>query len=382
MPASRAQGIVSPLAAIIAERIRSHGPITFAEYMDTCLYHPEFGYYTKREQQPRRDYFTSVDTGPLFAKLLARQFHEMWMHLGQPPNFALVEVGAGYGALAAQILEFAAREFPQFYAAVHYVAVERSVTRRDLMARTESLRSHLDSRKFGTASEIPAETACGCIFSNELFDAMPVYRVVCEGTELRELYVTLGPNGLGECSGALSLDALREYFSDQAIALEEGQQAEAGLHACRWIEDAGRTLQRGFVLTIDYGHEAGELYDQRHMRGTLLAYHRHRAGEDFFRAPGEQDLTAHVNFTALGRWGKRAGLARTGLTSQSTFLMALARRSDFAELQSERMSEGERSRARLLFKTLIYPEGMGETFQVFIQHKNVESPRLTGLEPL
>ena len=141
-------------------------------------------------------------------------------------------------------------------------------------------------------------------------------------------------------------------------------------------------LQRGFVLTIDYGHEAGELYDQRHMRGTLLAYQRHRAGEDFFRAPGEQDLTAHVNFTALDHWGKRAGLYRTGLMSQSTFLMALARQSDFAELQAEGMSESEQSRARLLFKTLIYPEGMGETFQVFIQHKNVESPRLTGLEPL
>jgi SAM-dependent MidA family methyltransferase len=382
MPASRPQGVSSPLAGIIAERIRTHGPLTFAEYMETCLYHPEFGYYTKPEQQPRRDYFTSVDAGPLFGKLLARQIHEMWTVLGRPAEFLLVEAGAGCGAMASQILDFASREFSQFYTALRYVAVERSVARRDLVAQTESLRRHLDLGKFEITSEIPAEIACGCVFSNELLDAMPVHRVVREGTELHEFYVTTGPNGLCEQDGPLSSDALREYFREQGIALEEGQQAEANLHACRWIADAGTRLQRGFVLTIDYGHEASELYDQRHMRGTLLAYHRHRAGEDFFRAPGEQDLTAHVNFTALDHWGKRTGLVRTGLASQSSFLMALARQSNFAELQAEGMSESERSRARLLFKTLIYPEGMGETFQVFVQHKNVESPRLIGLEPL
>ncbi|MGA7855717.1 MAG: SAM-dependent methyltransferase [Candidatus Acidiferrales bacterium] len=382
MPAARPQGVTSPLTGIIAERIRSHGPMTFAEYMDACLYHPEFGYYTKPEQQQRRDYFTSVDAGPLFGKLLARQFHEMWTVLGRPAEFLLAEAGAGSGALAAQILDFVAHEFLQFYAALCYVAVERSARRRALVAQLQSLKGHLEAGKCEIASEIPAEIGCGCIFSNELFDAMPVHRVVCEGTELQELYVTFGPNGLGECTGPLSSGALREYFSDQAITLQDGQQAEANLQACQWIEDAGRKLQRGFVLTIDYGHEASELYDQRHMRGTLLAYQRHRAGEDFYRAPGEQDLTAHVNFTALDHWGKRAGLMRTGLTFQSAFLMALARHCDFAELQAEGMSESERTRARLLFKTLIYPEGMGETFQVFVQRKNVDAPRLTGLEPL
>jgi SAM-dependent MidA family methyltransferase len=382
MQAPHAQTDISPLAALIAERIGTRGPITFAEYMDACLYHSELGYYTKAEQQSRRDYFTSVDVGPFFGKLLARQFHDMWTQLEQPDEFLLVEAGAGWGALAAQILDFVAREFPEFYAALRYVAVERSAARRALIARTEFLRSHLDRRHFEIASEIPAEIAPGCIFSNELLDAMPVHRVVREGTELRELYVAVGPSGLCEQTGPLSAETLREYFSEQGITLQAGQQAEVNLHACEWIADAGRRLRRGFILTIDYGHDAAKLYDQRHMRGTLLAYHRHRAGEDFFRSPGEQDLTAHVNFTAIDHWGRRAGLFRTGLVSQSAFLLALARQSDFAELQAEGMSEGERSRSRLLFKTLIYPEGMGETFQVFVQHKNVEAPRLTGLEPL
>ncbi|MGA8407835.1 MAG: SAM-dependent methyltransferase, partial [Candidatus Acidiferrales bacterium] len=348
--------------------------------MDACLYHPQYGYYTKPEQPPRRDYFTSVDAGPVFGRLLARQFHEMWVQLARPDRFVLAEGGAGAGVLAALILDFVAAEFPEFYAALQYLAVERSAARR--AARSENLQLHLDGGHFAIAAGLPAEIACGCVFSNELFDAMPVHRVVREGNELRELYVALTPNGLYEKSGPLSAEALRGYFSEQGITLEDGQQAEVNLQACQWMENAGRRLQRGFVLTIDYGHEAPELYDARHMRGTLLAYQRHRAGEDFFRAPGEQDLTAHVNFTALDAWGMRSGLARTGFTSQSNFLLALARQSDFAELQAEGMSESERSRARLLFKTLIYPEGMGETFQVFIQHKNVESPRLTGLEPL
>ena len=133
---------------------------------------------------------------------------------------------------------------------------------------------------------------------------------------------------------------------------------------------------------MDYGREARELYNERHMRGTLLAYHQHRAGEDFYRAPGEQDLTAHVNFTALDLWGRRAGLERAGLVSLAQFLLALGRGNEFADLYEEGQSEVERLRARLLLKNLIHPEGMGETFQVFIQYKGVETPLLTGLEPL
>ncbi len=380
MQATRARPEPTVLAAIIEDRIRAQGPITFAEYMDACLYHPEHGYYTKAQQQPRRDYYTSVDTGPLFGRLLARQFHEMWERLERPDEFVLVDAGAGVGTLAAQILDFVADEFPESYATLQYVVIERSAVRRS--AQSEALATHLFLRHSAMVSELPAEIPCGCIFSNELFDAMPVHRVIREGHDLRELYVAIGPNGLCEQSGPLSSAALREYFSGQAIALEESQQAEVNLQACDWIEDAGKRLRRGFVVTVDYGHQASELYDQRHMRGTLLAYQRHRASEDFFRVPGEQDLTAHVNFTALDRWGERGGLRRTGFTSQSNFLMALARQSGFEDLQSEKMSQSEQARARLLFKTLIYPEGMGETFQVLIQHKNVESPQLSGLDAL
>jgi len=372
----------TPLATALNEHIRARGPITFAKYMDACLYDLRHGYYTRAGQVPRRDYFTSVDASPIFGRLLARQFQEMWVELEKPAELLLVELGAGQGNLAAQILDFTANSFPEFYSALQYVAVERSAARRAAAAAAGSLARHMAALHFAMVSDMPAEIPCGCIFSNEFFDALPVHRIAREGNDLREIYVGLGANGLCEQFGALSTPTLAEYFTEQGIALQEGQQAEINLEACEWIREISTRLGRGFALTIDYGHPAEELYDHRHMRGTLLAYEKHRASENFFRAPGEQDLTAHVNFSALASHGIQAGLQRTGFTSQSNFLLSLERHSDFADLQSPTMTETQQSRARLLFKTLIYPEGMGETFQVLIQHKGLDQPHLSGLDPL
>lgn len=371
---------VTPLAALLTERIRSHSPITFADYMEACIYHPQHGYYCKSRQEARRDYFTSVDAGPVFGYLLARQFEEMWISLGQPHPFLLVEVGAGAGVLAKHVLDFAAESTPEFYAALHYVAVERSEARR--ASHSQLLAAHVQRGRFSTAGEVPDCVPAGCIFSNELLDAMPVHRVVQWDGKLQELYVTTQDTGFGEQLGPLSSTRIVEYFAEQGIRLKEGQQAEVSLKACDWIQDVGKKLRRGFILTIDYGRKAYELYDERHMRGTMLAYERHRSSECFYSAPGEQDLTAHVNFTALDVWGAKTGLIRTGLASQSNFLLALARKSNWAEVEGADISERETLHRRLLFKTLIYPEGMGETFNVLVQHKGLESPRLSGLEPL
>lgn len=375
-----APAVANPLAARLAARIQEHGPITFADYMGACLYDPQCGYYTKPEQRPGRDYFTSADVKPLFGRLLARQFEEMWAALARPDAFWLVEAGAGTGVLAKAILDFAAEVLPSFYGALHYVAVERSEPRRG--AHEQLLRAHMQKERFSSLASFPAGIADGCVFSNELLDALPVHRVIQEGTELRELFVALEGGRFCEAPHPVSSPRITEYFARQKIMLRDGQQAEVCLAACDWIREVGSRLRRGFVLTIDYGREARELYDERHMRGTLLAYQAHRAGEDWFRAPGEQDLTAHVNFTALDLCGRESGLVRTGLTTQSNFLLTLARKSDFADVEPAGASEAEKTRQRLLFKTLINPEGMGETFQVQIQHKGIDSPALTGLQLL
>ncbi len=370
----------APLRAVLVDQIRRNGPIPFAQYMEACLYHPQYGYYVKPDQPARRDYFTSVDLSPLFGHLLTRQFGEMWDVLGRPDPFYLIEAGAGTGALAKDILEFTRDTFPDLYAAARYVAVERSAVRR--AGHALYLSSHMERGRFASSDQIPAQVPVGCIFSNELVDAFSVHLVVRQGGGLREQYVGVRGHSLREELGRLSSPRIAEYFDEQGITLHDGQHAEAGVAACDWIREAGAQLKRGFVLTVDYGHEARELYDERHMRGTLLAYERHRASEDFYRAPGEQDLTAHVNFTALDVWGRRSGLVRAGLVTQSNFLLAIARKSNLADLELAGAGESERARARLLFKTLIHPEGMGETFQVMVQQKGIESARLSGLEPI
>ena len=367
----------TPLASLLAERIRRQGPLTFADYMRECLYHPLHGYYSRSETQRFSDYYTSVDVHPIFGRLLARQLAEMWAQMGQPQAFCLVEAGAGVGRLAGHILDFAGTRLPDFYAALRYVAVERSMARR--VQASALLARHVAAGRCEVTLEIPPRIPQGCLISNELLDALPVHRVVMQAGALQELYVTERAGELAEELAPLSTCAITEYFAAQGVQLREGQQAEAGLEACDWITEIGRRIGRGFLLTTDYGHEAAELYDERHMRGTLLAYEKHRASEEFYAAPGEQDLTAHVNFTALEQWGKRAGLDRVGRVSQTEFLLALGQGNDFADLYEPGASEADRVRARLLLKNLIFPEGMGERFSVLIQQKGVPGAKLTGL---
>lgn len=371
---------MTPLASLLAERIRRFGPITFAEYMRECLYHPVHGYYSQPEARRFADYYTSVDVHPIFGRLLARQFADMWEQLDRPSEFQLVEAAAGTGRLASRILSFVGSRLPEFYEAVRYVAVERSPARCDQLA--SRLTPFIQAGRCQAASEIPSEIPVGCVFSNELHDALPVHRVVQRNGTLEELFVTTQDNSFAEIPRPLSTCAISEYFAAQQTTLEEGQHAEAGLEGCDWIMEIGRRLQRGFVVTIDYGHEAADLFDAHHMAGTVLAYANHRATEDFYAAPGQQDLTAHVNFTALRRWGERAGLEPLGLVSQTAFLLALGQGNEFSDLYDEGMDETERVRARLQLKTLIFPEGMGERFQVLIQKKGVPNARLSGLAGL
>jgi SAM-dependent MidA family methyltransferase len=381
MSAHQTLSCETSLARDLAARIATNGPITFAEYMEACLYHPEHGYYSRAERERFADYFTSVDVHPVFGRLLARQLEQMWRILGRPSPFFVVESGAGVGRLAKHNLDFAASRFMDFYAALRYVAAERSAARRAAHATT--LGAHIAAGRAESSAELPASISVGCILSNEMFDAMPVHRVVLRAGELREIYVGVAEGKLTEEIGAVSSPEITEYFTRQAVTLQEGQHAEVNLAACKWIVDAARRLNRGYVLTVDYGYPARELYNPQRTRGTLLAYLDHRVSENYYATPGEQDLTAHVNFTALALWGKDAGLKTLGLVPQSRFLVSLGRENEFADLYDTGQAEIERVRAQLQLSSLIHPEGMGETFQVFIQQKGiVNSMPLVGLAPL
>ena len=358
---------MTPLEELLAERIRRFGPIPFADFMRECLYHPVHGYYSKSESQRFADYYTSVDVHPIFGRLLARKFAGMWEKLDRPDQFALVEAGAGVGRLALHILDFCEAKLPEFYGAVNYVVVERSASRRE--QTTARLSRHATASRLRISTEIPMQIPAGCVFSNELLDALPVHRVLMTKQGLQETFAGCEGGEFVDVVAPVSTCAISEYFAAQGITLQEGQHAEAGLEACDWITEVGRRIDRGFVLTIDYGHPAAELFDERHMRGTLLAYKGHRVSEEFYLSPGEQDLTAHVNFTALETWGKRSGLETAEFMSQTAFLLALGQANEFADLYDPGQSEAEQVRARLQLKTLIHPEGMGERFQVLLQRK-------------
>jgi SAM-dependent MidA family methyltransferase len=292
----------------------------------------------------------------------------MWDQLERPREFLLVEAGAGVGRLALHILDFCEAKLPEFYNALRYVAVERSASRREQAAAR--LERHAAADHFRMRAEIPAHILAGCVFSNELIDALAVHRVVMREGALQEMFVGCENGKFVDVFAPVSTCAINEYFATQTVTLTEGQHAEAGLEACDWITEVGRRIGRGFVLTIDYGHPADELFDERHMRGTLLAYQNHRVSENLYASPGEQDLTAHVNFTALETWGRRSGLETTEFTSQTAFLLALGQPNEFADLYDPGQNKAEQIRARLQLKTLIHPEGMGERFQVLVQRKS------------
>jgi SAM-dependent MidA family methyltransferase len=371
---------MNALAEDLTARISARGPIAFAEFMEACLYDSAHGYYSRPERTRFADYYTSIDMHPIFGRLLARQLEEMWRAMDRPAPFWIVEPGAGVGRLAAQILDFSVDKMPEFYASLKYAAVERSGARR--AAHAKAIGKHIAAGRAESRAEMPAHIPNGCIVSNELFDAMPVHRVICRDGTLREIFVSQENGEFADAVGTLSTPRIEDYFAKQGIVLQEGQQAEVSLAACDWIADAVRRFARGFVLTVDYGYEARLLYSERFPRGTLLAYRNHRVSENYYDVPGEQDLTAHANFTALDMWGSDTGLERAGLVPQSRFLLALGRGNEFADLYDEGQSETDRIRAQMQLSSLLNPEGMGETFQVFIQRKGIAEARLTGLAPL
>ncbi len=361
----------TPLTEILLERIRRDGPLSFAAFMEACLYHSEHGYYARsRSAEGAGDYFTSPDVGPLFARLLARQFREMWEQMGQPQRFQLVECGAGRGRLAAQLAAAVGESEPELGCALELTLVEVG---EPLRAQAETVVREFSPR-IRVQESLPSSVT-GCLFSNELLDALPVHRVVQREGGLREIHVGAHGDELREIEAMPSTPALAGYLDRYGAPLEGGQFAEVTLAALGWLEKAAACLERGFLLTIDYGYHARELYGSGHRRGTLLAYRGHRAEENWLEAPGEQDLTAHVNFTALEERGKELGLEPLGLTTQTNFLLALARERNLADLVED-------SDARRQLIQLIHPEGMGETFRVLIQAKGVPGARLSGLQRL
>ncbi len=355
--------------------------MTFERFMALSLYHPEFGYYTQGRQRTgvAGDYFTSSDLHPVFARLVARQAAEMWNAMGRPRPFTWVEMGAGRGIFASDFLSWTTSVLPDFADSLDYVAIEPGSPQRGrIEARLAGAGLMGKVRLLADLGELAPAT--GCFFSNELVDAFPVSVVTRTGGHLKEIYVTAEGDELREKAGPISDSAVAAYVARYAHHLAEGHRVEVNRQAQEWMRAVAAKLTSGFVLTIDYGDRANRLFTPERPGGTLLAYRGHTATEDFYSAPGETDLTAHVNFSALIDAGKAAGLEFAGFTTQERFLLALGEANQFEDVYDAGQTEQERLQARLKLKRLISPEGMGNIFKVLVQQRGVSPVGLTGLK--
>lgn len=309
------------LLAAIRSEILATGPMTFARFMDLALYHPTLGYYATGRRGPGReaDFLTAPESHPIFGWALAAQVEEAWERLGRPAPFVVRELGAGTGALAAGILEGLSRSGSPLAGAVRYRIAERSPD------RLRQVRDRLQEGGLEDAlEEDDDEPIVGVVIANEVLDALPVHRVVGAGDgALRESFVGLDAAGnLAEVVGPPSTPALAARLAREGVVLATGQVAEICLEVDAWVARAAGGLARGLLLLIDYGHPAAALYDRG--RGSLLrAYVGHRVHDDPFRNVGRQDLTAHVDLTAVEQAAASAGLVRLGSTTQAELLAGL-----------------------------------------------------------
>jgi SAM-dependent MidA family methyltransferase len=370
---------VNPLRQEIEQEIRERGPIPFSRYMELCLYHPELGYYSRNPEQFGKagDFYTSSDVHAVFGRLLARQFDEMWRALGSPANVNLVELGPGRGLFAQDVLDWSEKKFPDFFQALRYVLVESSPALRERIKKT--LASHVESEKAELTAFYPLSAATAfntIVFANEFFDALPVEILSVKGS----LRIDARDGRFLEIWAQPSSEEL-EFLDRYSVHPEQHERVEAPLAAKHSMDQIAANIQRGFLIAIDYGYTREEQLAGRH-RETLKALRQHSVSANPYEAPGEQDITADVNFTALAAAAEKHGIKTHKLLTQSQFLMGIGEANQFADAFEECRLPQERAKVALQLKHLVTPAGMGESFHVLIASKGVEQERIESISGL
>ncbi|GJL64105.1 MAG: SAM-dependent methyltransferase [Nitrospirales bacterium] len=381
----------SVLSQRIINEIARLGPMTFARFMEMALYDPNEGYYmtvgtqaSGESTQDSRigwsgDFYTSSDVHPLLAQCLIKQIREMDELLGRPSQLTVVEMGPGKGLLARDVLRACVNEDADLSARLTYVLIERSPVMQKIQAHHlgEFLEKGWPIEWHTSLSALDQHSVHGVMLCNELVDALPVHRVRVSDHRIHEVFVDFQGGTLCEHLGELSTSDIQDYLACYTDGLSlkwpDGYSTEVHLELLNWMEEVARVLQRGFVLTIDYGHTASDYYDMSRKDGTLVCYHKHTASSNPFVRVGDQDITAHVNFSALAGKGTQIGLSVTGFTNLMNFLLGLGADEMLADVDPE--SEEMQSAIQFL-----RPQSMGQTFKFLVQHKAIESPTLAGLK--
>jgi SAM-dependent MidA family methyltransferase len=414
---------VNELRQKIEREIHERGPIPFSRYMALCLYDEQFGYYSRNAAQFGKagDFYTSSDVHAVFGRLMARQFDEMWRVLGSPDSITLVELGPGRGLFAQDVLDWSEKKFPELFRALRYVLVEGSPALRERIGTT--LSRHLKSGKaeFGSSVEshrdapasiadsrsgppaerrknaahgasrgseaddnqapegrktTPAKEPPTILFANEFFDALPVeilseqgsLRIDARGGSFVETWAPPSPEEL-------------DFLDQHSVHPETGERLEVPLAAQQYADHALAALDLGFFIAIDYGYTRDEQLAGRH-RGTLKAIRQHSISANPYEAPGEQDITADVNFTALAAAAEKHGMPAQKIITQSQFLLGIGEATQFADAFEDCRLPQERVKVALQLKHLATPAGMGESFHVLVASKGIENERVSELAGL
>ena len=365
----------------IRDLIQRNRRITFAQFMQACLYSPRGGFYSSRGNRISTHFGTSPTSHPVFGALIARQLEQMWHLLGDPPVFHVIEVGSGDGALAQSIVDACWRMAPRLAQALYYVAADyepcwlqspdhtvdwdsragdwMSPSRQDAISgiqrvKTEGLRAF--------------RNVVGCILCNELIDNFPVHRFAIQGGRVKEVFVTSAGGNLTEVLDEPSSPRIENRLTSLGLSLTEGYRGEVNLAMEDWTGQLSRALNRGFILTIDYGQLATDLYSPQNTQGTLVCYDRHVVSSDPYQRIGQQDITCQVDFTSLMRLGERHGLTTVGYALQSQFLKNLGFSSFLDALQTQGLSAARTELSRMAMMTLVDSEEYGD-FKVLAQAK-------------
>jgi SAM-dependent MidA family methyltransferase len=354
----------------VIEKIEKKGHITFETFMEMALYEPGIGYYASERTEIGKggDFYTSPHLHPAFGTLIGKQIEEMWEIMQRPGDFHILEIGGGAGYLCRDILDYLTKRSS---IPASYIIVETN----PFMKRKQEkrLEDYADRVSWVSSLELPEEIK-GCILSNELLDAFPVHLILMED-ELKEIYVTYLNGSFAEVADCLSTEEIKDYIDEFSITLASGYRTEINLRIKDLLRSLDRTLSEGFILTIDYGYPAWDYYSEYRNRGTLLSYYKHQVVEDPYQNIGEQDLTAHVNFSSVKKWGEEFGLKTLGFCQQGTFLISLGideLMSDLYQTSPDYLFEISR------IKRLIFPGTMGESHKIILQYKGKGYPELRG----
>ncbi len=370
------------LVAAISSEIIRNGPMPFVRFMELALYHPHYGYYMRQPDGADHerigwsgDFYTSSDVHPILGRAIAAQARQMDELLGHPLPFTIVEMGAGKGLLARDCLAAIHAKQDDFASRARYVLIERSPAMQALQRQNLApwLREPGQVTWIEGLDALALQSVTGLFFSNELVDAFPVHRIQMVAGQAQELFVDYRDGRFEEGLKPLSNPALDQYIQRLDPSWPDGYRTEVNLQALEWMEQVAQRIDHGFVVTIDYGHTAEDLYGPDRKDGTFLCYYQQLTGDVPYVRIGQQDMTAHVDFTSLATVGTAAGLSVTGFTNQMSFLMGLGAEEMIGQLDPESPEFGSAIQ-------LLKPDGMGRTFKILVQHRGVERPDLAGLK--